>query len=76
MTANQIAYWNLQEAKRSNLAKEAETHRTNVENEKLKDYANEVNAYNTAINFADTKSKITERQSNAILKLVDMFIPG
>lgn len=33
MTANQIAYWNLEETKRSNLAKETETNRSNVAKE-------------------------------------------
>lgn len=33
MTANQIAYWNLQESKRSNLAKELEMNRSNVAKE-------------------------------------------
>lgn len=32
MTANQLQYWNLQETKRSNLAKEGEEKRKNVEN--------------------------------------------
>ena len=35
MTANQINYWNLQETKRSNLAREAETQRHNT---KVEDY--------------------------------------
>lgn len=30
MTQNQVAYWNLQENRRSNLAREAETHENNV----------------------------------------------
>lgn len=33
MTGNQINYWNLQEMKRSNLAKEQETKRSNVAKE-------------------------------------------
>lgn len=36
MTANQIAYWTLQETKRSNLIKEGETRRTNLANEGIK----------------------------------------
>lgn len=35
MTANQINYWRLQEDKRSNVAREVETHRTNVSNEDI-----------------------------------------
>lgn len=36
MTGNQIAYWNLEEQKRSNRAKETETNRTNLVNEGIK----------------------------------------
>ena len=35
MTQNQIAYWNLQETKRTNRAREEETHRSNVTREEL-----------------------------------------
>lgn len=35
MTQNQIAYWNMVENHRANLAKEQETHRSNVTNERL-----------------------------------------
>lgn len=34
MTANQLAYWRLEEDKRANRAKEGETHRSNLANEK------------------------------------------
>lgn len=34
MTTNEVAYWSLQEQKRSNLAREAETKRSNLENER------------------------------------------
>lgn len=37
MTANQLRYWELQESKRSNLARETETNRSNVRNEDLKE---------------------------------------
>lgn len=49
MTANQIAYWNLQETKRSNLAKESETSRHNLATEG-KDLATlqETSAHNRA----------------------------
>jgi len=51
MTANQLKYWELQEAirshqaqeaeaRRTNLAKEAETKRSNLEQERLQDEAN------------------------------------
>lgn len=40
MTANQIRFLEAQETKRSNLAKEMETHRTNVSNETIKDIGN------------------------------------
>lgn len=33
MTTNQVAYWTLVESKRSNLAREEETHRSNIANE-------------------------------------------
>lgn len=33
MTSNQIAYWNLQELKRSNVARESETNRSNLARE-------------------------------------------
>lgn len=33
MTTNQIAYWNLEELKRTNLAKETETNRANLAKE-------------------------------------------
>lgn len=36
MTQNQIAYWNLQETKRSNAAREQETNRSNLMQEQLK----------------------------------------
>lgn len=53
MTANQVAYWNLQETKRShqadeternrsNVAREAENYRTNYANEQLKKYGIDV----------------------------------
>lgn len=35
MTQNQVAYWQLQEAKRSNLVREAETNRHNLEQERM-----------------------------------------
>lgn len=53
MTANQIAYWNLQETKRTNRAREvlqadqqAETHRSNVSNEEIKRTSNAINQQN------------------------------
>lgn len=49
MTANQVAYWKLQEEKRSNLAKENETNRSNVAKENLTDYSNKVNLANTIV---------------------------
>jgi len=39
MTANQLAYARLQEEQRSNLAKEAETYRSDVEQERIKKYS-------------------------------------
>lgn len=36
MTANQLQYWSLQETRKTNRAREAETHRANVESEKIK----------------------------------------
>lgn len=42
MTQNQIAYWNLQETKRSNVAKEQETSRHNVATEKESERHNTV----------------------------------
>lgn len=38
MTANQIAYWKLEEEKRANRAREEETHRANVVSEGYKKY--------------------------------------
>lgn len=37
MTANQIAYWTLQETKRANTVREGETHRTNVRHEGIEE---------------------------------------
>lgn len=40
MTQNQISYWKLQEEKRSNVAKETETHRSNRVNEEIANFRN------------------------------------
>lgn len=67
MTANQIAYWNLQELNRSNVAKETETNRSNLVKEqetKRSNLANEAltrqrdrNNYDIAIkNYYQTKT--------------------
>lgn len=76
MTANQIAYWNLQENKRSNLANEqirrdtvSETRRSNVINEGLKHFQNlEQHRSNVA------REDETHRSNRANEKLIDRRI--
>lgn len=52
MTSNQIAYWNLQELKRSNVARETETNRSNLARE------GETSRHNVAQEYID-KSKVS-----------------
>lgn len=69
MTANQVNYWTLQEQKRSNLvreaeterankAKEAENYRTNSANEALKSETNAINKGHYAITDEIAKKKL------------------
>lgn len=63
MTQNQIAYWSLQETKRSNAAKEKETNRSNLAVEK------ETNRHNVATeletNRHNVQTELLMSQSNA-----------
>lgn len=69
MTQNQIAYWTLQETKRSNQVKEAETQRTNKVNESIRqqtvDETNRTNLVNEQIKqfTASEQAKRWERQN-------------
>lgn len=69
MTQNQIAYWTLQETKRSNQVKEAETQRTNKANESIRqqnvDETNRTNLVNEQIKqfTADKQAKRWEFQN-------------
>lgn len=60
MTANQIAYWNLQETERSNLARESETHRSNVANE------TETNRSNLARETETNRANLAKEKQNRI----------
>lgn len=76
MTGNQIAYWNLQESKRANQAKEQETLRSNLAKEQLgsetlsetkrsniakETETNRSNLINEQIKTADVDSQIDRR---------------
>lgn len=69
MTQNQIAYWTLQETKRSNQVKEAETQRTNKANEGIRqqtvDETNRSNLVNEQIKqfTASEQAKRWENQN-------------
>lgn len=59
MTQNQIAYWNLQETKRSNVSREFETHRHNVADE------TETNRHNVRTeNETSRHNLVGERETN------------
>lgn len=67
MTSNQIAYWKLQEEKRSNLVDEQERKRSNIANEimKAEDYKSQAERRNsqTAIDAANATGKMIESVS-------------
>lgn len=58
MTSNQIAYWNLEELKRSNAAKEGETRRSNLAREA------ETSRHNVAQEYID-KSRVSVERGKA-----------
>lgn len=60
MTRNQIAYWELQESKRSNRARETETHRTNLAQE------TETNRANLARETETNRSNLARERQAAI----------
>lgn len=66
MTANQINYWKLQEDKRSNAAKEWETHRSNTTNEELTRRRDENTLYLGEANLAESKrhNLVGEQETN------------
>lgn len=59
MTSNQIAYWNLQEAKRSNVARETETSRSNRAKE------GETSRHNVAQEYIDRSRVSVDRDKLA-----------
>lgn len=66
MTSTQVAYQTMLETKRSNLAREAETERTNRENERIRDYSAKTDRYDWKLR----KSKLPFEKGNS---MADMF---
>lgn len=84
MTTNQIAYWNLQETNRANLAKEFENNRSNVARETETNRSNLVNEAETRRHNTEGE-KLTKRGQNVQLgaaaikaggRLIEHFTPS
>lgn len=75
MTANQIAYWNMMESKRSNLARERETYRSNVARETETHRNNTATEALTGLRDAETKrnnlARLAEEKRNNIARLAE-----
>lgn len=68
MTQNQISYWNLVELQRSNLAKEKENNRHNIETEKQGSQTIDVNRLGTLGNLDINRANLSELQRSNLAK--------
>lgn len=76
MTANQLSYWQLQETRRANLAKESETNRANVAKEQETNRHNVVSEGQTDVDLARKEKEYSSQAALNAQKIKESKTKG